>query len=195
MAEDFARYPYLQRLADPGVLASAAAEGVGLLTWQTDGFAYADSYDEEAGRYRGLRGGQAVSIAVDDPGLIVRADVASSQLEADRAKAGQAGTGAAEPGAGPDEEETGGSETEPEAKVRPRRFYGSASIDPLRAGTEVGRIAEEVISHLAGLKGAEVRLTLEIEARMPDGASEHVVRTVTENARTLKFSTQGFEEE
>ena len=195
LAEDFARYPYLQRLADPGVLASAAAEGVGLLTWQTDGFAYADSYDEEAGRYRGLRGGQAVSIAVDDPGLIVRADVASSQLEADRAKAGQAGTGAAEPGAGPDEEETGGSETEPEAKVRPRRFYGSASIDPLRAGTEVGRIAEEVISHLAGLKGAEVRLTLEIEARMPDGASEHVVRTVTENARTLKFSTQGFEEE
>lgn len=36
---------------------------------------------------------------------------------------------------------------------------------------------------------------LEIEAAIPDGAPEHVVRTVTENSRTLKFRTQGFERE
>jgi hypothetical protein len=52
-----------------------------------------------------------------------------------------------------------------------------------------------VIAHLAGLQGADVSLTLEIEARVPEGVPENVVRTVTENARTLKFSTQGFEEE
>jgi hypothetical protein len=52
-----------------------------------------------------------------------------------------------------------------------------------------------VISHLSGLVGANVKVTLEIEAEIPQGAPENVVRTVTENARTLKFTNQGFEKE
>ena len=40
---------------------------------------------------------------------------------------------------------------------------------------------------------AKVTITLEVEAEIPGGASDHVVRTVTENSRTLKFTTQGFE--
>jgi hypothetical protein len=37
---------------------------------------------------------------------------------------------------------------------------------------------------------------LEIEAEIPQGASDNVVRTVTENGQTLKFlSTSGFETE
>jgi hypothetical protein len=79
--------------------------------------------------------------------------------------------------------------------VRPRRFHGSVELDPTRAGRDASRIAEEVISHLSGQVGAEVRITLEIEARMPSGANEQVVRVVTENARTLKFTTHGFESE
>jgi len=38
-------------------------------------------------------------------------------------------------------------------------------------------------------------VTLEIDAEIPDGAPEHVVRTVTENSRTLKLESHGFEEE
>jgi len=52
-----------------------------------------------------------------------------------------------------------------------------------------------VISHLVGQPEAEVTVTLEIAARLPDGASEQVVRTVTENSRTLKFDSHGFERE
>ena len=52
-----------------------------------------------------------------------------------------------------------------------------------------------MIAHLAGPVGAEVTVTLEIEALLPDGASEQTVRTVTENARTLKFRNHGFEKE
>ncbi|MEK7474483.1 MAG: hypothetical protein AAB152_02510 [Candidatus Coatesbacteria bacterium] len=37
--------------------------------------------------------------------------------------------------------------------------------------------------------------TLEIEAEIPDGAPEKVVRTVTQNSRTLKFKSHGFEKE
>jgi len=39
-------------------------------------------------------------------------------------------------------------------------------------------------------------VTLEIEAEIPSGAPDHVVRTVTENGRELKFSgNSGFETE
>jgi hypothetical protein len=40
-----------------------------------------------------------------------------------------------------------------------------------------------------------VKVTLEIEAEIPNGAPDSIVRTVTENSRTLKFTSQGFEEE
>jgi hypothetical protein len=62
-------------------------------------------------------------------------------------------------------------------------------------GRDAGRIAEEVIAHLSGLVGATVSVTLEVEAEIPTGAPDHVVRTVTENSRTLKFISQGFEKE
>jgi len=51
-----------------------------------------------------------------------------------------------------------------------------------------------VVQHLASLVDAKVRVLLEIEAEIPSGAPENVVRTVTENCRTLKFESQGFEE-
>jgi hypothetical protein len=76
-----------------------------------------------------------------------------------------------------------------------RRFHGSVTLDPARVGRDASRVADEVIAHLSGLVGDEVRVTLEIEAEIPSGASDHVVRTVTENSRTLKFTSQGFENE
>ncbi|MEZ4653750.1 MAG: hypothetical protein R3E12_09200 [Candidatus Eisenbacteria bacterium] len=45
------------------------------------------------------------------------------------------------------------------------------------------------------LDGAKVRVVLEIEAELPDGAPDHFVRTVTENSRTLRFGSYGFETE
>jgi hypothetical protein len=52
-----------------------------------------------------------------------------------------------------------------------------------------------VISHFAGKVGAKVTVTLEIEVNLRDGATDQVVRTVTENSRTLKFTSHGFESE
>lgn len=55
-------------------------------------------------------------------------------------------------------------------------------------------IAEEIISHLL-VKGARVKITLEIEADLPAALSDHTVRTVSENSRTLKFDDYGFSEQ
>ena len=76
---------------------------------------------------------------------------------------------------------------------RPRCFHGSVELDPTRVGRDAGRIADEVVAHLAGLVGSTVRVTLEIETEIPAGVPDNVVRPVTENGRTLKFTSQGFE--
>ena len=76
-----------------------------------------------------------------------------------------------------------------------KRFHGSVVLDATRVGRDAGRIADEVVAHLAGLVGSDVTVTLEIEAEIPSGAPEQVVRTVTENCRTLKFTSHGFEKE
>jgi hypothetical protein len=65
----------------------------------------------------------------------------------------------------------------------------------LRLGRDASRIADEVIAHLAGQVGAELTVTLESQARLPNGASDQLVRTVMENSRTLKFDGHGFERE
>ena len=81
------------------------------------------------------------------------------------------------------------------AATKPKRFHGAATLDTTRVGRDASRIAEEVIAHLAGLMGARVTVTIEIEAEVPDGVPDNVVRTVTENSRTLKFTSHGFERE
>ena len=81
LVEDFARYLYLPRLKDSEVLLGAIRDGFGLLTWEQDSFAYAESYDEEANRYRGLRFGQLISVKEDDNVLLVRPEVARKQIE------------------------------------------------------------------------------------------------------------------
>jgi len=69
------------------------------------------------------------------------------------------------------------------------------SLDPTRVGRDASHITDEVIAHLAGLVGSKVKVTLEIEAEISNGAPDQVVRTVTENSVTLKFANQGFEKE
>src|SRR5690606_8858034 len=208
LVEDFASYLYLPRLQSPEVLAEAIENGFALLTWEQDSFAYAESYDDQAKRYRGLRAGQHVAVTPENPGLLIRPAAAKAQMEAEvPAPAGHGEDGAPGSVTSPGTTqrapgETGGAPTQPGlfpgtqgTQSQPRRFHGTVQLDPTRVGRDAGRIAEEVISHLAGLVGAKVTVTLDIEAEVPGGVPANVVRIVTENSRTLKFESLGFEEE
>ncbi len=200
VVEYFARYCYLPRISKPQVLLKAIEDGVALLTWEQDAFAFADSYDEEAGRYRGLRGGQVVALPdADALGWLVKPDVARQQLDAERQAAGlgQAAAPAGETGTEGRVAETTAADqpAQPPKAPPPKRFHGTVELDATRVGRDASQIADEVIAHLAGLVGAKVTVTLEIGAEIPAGAPDHVVRTVTENGRTLKFTSQGFEKE
>lgn len=198
LAEDFARYIYLPRLRDTQVLTAAVQDGLGLLLWAEESFAYADSLDEAAGRYRGLRCGPGTGVPLDLLRcLLVKADVAQRQKAAEAAPIAGPTNGGDPPDGRPIgvAEGRNGQPGRPEPGRVLRRYYGTVSLDPARVGRDAGRIADEVIAHLVGLVGSDVTVTLEIEARIPSGASDNVVRTVTENSRTLKFSSHGFEEE
>ena len=83
----------------------------------------------------------------------------------------------------------------PPAAPKFKRFHAAVVLDPERVGRDASRIADEVVSHLKGLDGAKVKVTLEIEAEMPEGAPDNVVRNVNENSRTLKFTSYEFEPE
>ncbi len=194
VAEDFARYTYLPRVTQPSVVVEAVRQGVGLLLWNQDAFGYADSYDEQKARYRGLRGGEQLAITdADLSGLVVQPDVALRQLEAERPSvAPQASGEFGIPERGDDP--TSVPPPAPQAPA-PKRYHGTVTLDPTRAGRDAGKIADEVVAHLAGVVGSDVKVTLEIEATIPGGASDHVVRTVTENSRQLGFRDFGFEEE
>ena len=140
LVDDFARYLYLPRLAGPEVLAEAIRDGVALLTWQVDAFGYAESWDEAASRYRGLRCGQQIGISPDSTGLLVKPEVAATQLDAE----------AQPPPAPPPPEDPDKPPPPPPPPAPPqlRRFHGSVRLDSARVGRDAGRIADEVIAHL-----------------------------------------------
>ena len=195
LVEDFAKYNYLPRLKDPSVLAQAIQTGVALMTWEQDSFAYAESYDEASDRYQGLQTMQQIPISPDAPGLVVQPARARQQLDLETAPT----TTFTYPTGDPPEpgDGTGIGEPPPPPIVtrKARRYHGSVSLDPTRAGRDASQIADEVIAHLSGLVGATVTVRIEIEADIPDGAPDNVVRIVTENSQALKFTSHGFEEE
>ncbi|HVC92877.1 MAG TPA: DUF499 domain-containing protein, partial [Pirellulales bacterium] len=208
LADDLPRYLYLPRLRDEDVLLAAIIDGIANLNWRDETFAYAEAWDEARSRFTGLRGGQQTRVLVDAATVLVKPDVAVAQMEADRlqaaAKACAATTAAQGPtgtpghgwAVGPTSRSTTAESREIAIPPPPRlgRFHGSVRIDPIRLGRDASRIAEEVVQHLAGIVDANVEITLEIHAEIPDGASDKLVRDVTENCRTLRFTNYGFEE-
>jgi hypothetical protein len=196
LVDDFGRYLYLPRLKEAMVLLGAVRDGCALLTWEQDAFAYAESYDEATQRYRGLRWGQHLAITDGDTGLLVRPEVARRQISAETSSSQpvDGNTGTVTP-PGPVLTPPAVPSPGPAAPSRPRRFHGTVTLDPTRAGRDASKITDEVITHLVGLIGSSVQVTLEIDADIPAGVPDNVVRTVTENSRTLKFTSHGFESE
>ncbi len=79
--DDYTQYLYLPRLVKRSVLEEAVRDGVLALTWETDGFAYADGHDGE--RYVGLRAYEQLA-AVAPSGLLVNPVAAVAQRSAER---------------------------------------------------------------------------------------------------------------
>ena len=64
------------------------------------------------------------------------------------------------------------------------------TLDPERFACDVTRASKEIPHELAAMDGASVEVTLEIPASALEGFPPQKVKTVLENARTLRFSQQ-----
>ncbi len=198
--EYMASYSYLPRLRDVDVLLKAVQDGVCQLTWY-ENFAYAEAFDEEQDRYLGLRAGQNTGVIMDGRSVLVKPDAAWAQMRKDDEnvkppeKPGELKIPAPpEPGPGQGDKAPGVQPIPPE-EPKPRRFYATTKLDPLRLSRDVATIADEVVQHFTKLTGSDVEVTLEISVKVPAGVPDHVVRTVGENCRTLKFKVHEFERE
>jgi hypothetical protein len=188
----YAQYLYLSRLRDSKSLAEAVQNGVASTTWEQDAFAYADAWDEAAGRYVGLVAGSVPSVLVDGVSVVVKPEAARRQLDEEAPVSGPNGEPAPGPAPAPGPGEPAPPEPREEAIVR--RFFGVKTLDPQRVSRDADQVGAEIVKHLVGLVGADVEVKLEISANVQDGVPDDVVRTVTENAKTLKFDQHGFEE-
>lgn len=219
LSEYFAQYLYLPRLKDPQVLIEAIQDGLGTMLWFEETFAYAEGWEATRQRYRGLKTGERVRVSLDSDSLVVKPEAADRQREAEaNARPGITRKYTTDELGGQDGEKVGEvSQSTPTSSTsssvvttgngrgeapatsatttRLRRFHGTVSVDATRLGRDASQIAEAVIQHLASQIGSRVKVTFEIEAELPDGAPDHIIRTVTENCRTLRFEQFGFEEE
>ena len=133
--------------------------------------------------------------------MLVKPDVAKKQLEADAASSKE-GVSPKLPGSGTEGKEPPGSyvpgtggETDSTQRTNPKRFYGSINLDPIRAARDAQQVIEEIVQHLTSLPDATIVVTMDIQAITSDGFPKEIVDTVKANCQTLKFTSQGFEED
>ncbi len=190
VAEWFAAFPYLPKLRDRVVVETAIGEAMAKID---PPFAYAERFDEPAGRYTGLRRAGFTPGQMPPTALLVRAEVADAQIAADKAATPTTPT----PPTNPTTPDRDGATAilSPAKPVAPRRFYGSIEIDMSRPIKTFDTILNAVILELQRTPGARVKLTLDIEAEAPDGFAEADVGVVRDNAKNLKFKADstGFE--
>jgi len=202
--ESIGQYIYLPRLKDDKVLLAAIQNGSSGSLWE-ENYAYATGWDEGKQRYLGLKAGtqEPLTVVLGSQNLIVRPIVAQQQLCADEAArqatnvtvpASQLSLRAKETVSAV----SGFGRTTPPPNSIPspqkNHFYGSVEIDALRLRGETGQITDEILQHFTAIVGADVTITLDIRVNLPEGASDSLVRTITENCRVLKFQNHCFEE-
>lgn len=197
----FTRYVYMPRLVRREVLDKAVEQAVSSVLVQNERFAIASGQDEENQRYQNLivpPVNTETSLQVTNSTLLVDYAAGEEQAEADRRTArphreeedGERGETPSSP--------AGDMGWKPPVEVEvtksgPRRFFGSVTVSSDRYVRDISNVTREVIDRLAGA-GAKVEITIDIQASKHEGFDESEVRTISENARTLKFDpSSGFE--
>lgn len=184
-----AQYCYLPRLTDQQVLLKAVQNGVGRFDAP---FAYATGLGPD-GYHTGLVYRTQGQIYFDDQSLLIHPAHIKEPPPPEPALITDE--------KGDEKKPPDGSDTKvippppPPPSRKTSRYYGRVRLDPQRINREMGVIVEEVVEQLTGLPGCDVEITLEINAHLPAGFDEGVIRAVSENGRTLKFDYFSFETE
>jgi len=194
--EDMQRYLYLPRLEERNVLEHAVMKGT-----STKDF-FGTAYGQTGDVFEGFRLGDA-NIQFDDTLLLIEPEAAKeyeASLPVDlKPDAGLSGGVTPSP-TGPHGQPStlnlpgsGPSATPVTGGLKAKSFYGSVEVNPTTAKMRLVQLAEEIISSLASDPQAELKITVEINAEFPAGASDQIKRAVSENAKHLGFKTSTWE--
>lgn len=196
LAEDFARYLYLPRLASPDVLLNGIRQCTTLVD-TTGSVALADGYDVQKKRFLNLRVNTHSGLQFKAGVVIVHPEAAERQLRAETGatptlpRPNPAGPEGVPGGTTPHGDPTRGGALAPTPLVQARRFYLAKELDPLTPTEELGKIVANVLQHLVAA-GGKPRITLNVEVDLPNGVTDSTKRTVKENCRTLKLEDADF---
>jgi uncharacterized protein len=179
--EDTLRYLYLPRLKNRDVLAHTIHSG----SKSRDFFGTA--YGQSGETFDGFEFG-STSVQFDDTLLLIKPETAKRYEESQSKPGEPIGGGAEPPHPGPS---PGGSGAAVAAKVR--SFHGMAEVASATAKMRLVQLADEIITVLSSDPNAAVKITVDIAAEFPDGATDQVKRAVSENARSLGLKSADWE--
>jgi uncharacterized protein len=193
--EDSLKYLYLPRLKSREVLATVVKAGAaskdffgtayGYTDGKYDGFAFGDGNISFNDTLLLIEPEAATQYAIEQKNLVV-VEPPESGGKSEETAAVTGGPAVVEPGKKP---VVGGSTAGPKAKS----FRGTVEVSASLAKSKLNTIAEEVIKLLDSDPNANIRVTLEIDAEFPQGASDTIKRAVSENAATLGFKVKDWE--
>ncbi len=187
--DDTLRYLYLPRLKSRSVLEQAIVKGAGSRDF------FGTAYGHHEGKFDGFKLGDA-NVQLDDTLLLIDPEAAKAYEVAHPpvtppgpTPPGPIPPGPIPPGPVPPGPTPPGPLPTPKSRV----FHGNVAINVSTAKMRLVQVAEEIIAVLAADPNADVKVTLEIQANFPSGASDQTKRAVTENAKTLNFKNADWE--
>ena len=203
--QDCCHYLYLPRLVNDSVFRNAINQGV-----ETEDF-FAFASGKEGDRYLGFTFGRGSIATLDESSLLIDREAAVAYREStaqppqptpDPGGMGGEPGGSTTPAGGsgstvtpsPTPGSTGGTGT-PAPTATKKQFYGTISLDPVKAKMDFATIIDEVVQQFTAKLGVNVKISVEIEATSRDGFDESMQRTVKENCNVLRFNSAEFEEE
>ena len=192
--EDTLRYLFLPRLKNRDVLAHAIQSGA-----KSRDF-FGTAYGQSGEIFDGFQFGNA-GVQFDDTLLLIEPETAKlyeeKQSKPSEPSAKPTGTdGFAEPASPkfpPQGIDGSGAPTTAIPQPKARSFHGMAEVAPATAKMRLVQLADEIISVLSSDPNAVVKVTVDIAAEFPDGATDQVKRAVSENARTLGLKNNDWE--
>ncbi|MFW9602571.1 MAG: ATP-binding protein [Prevotella sp.] len=198
--KDCCSYLYLPRFKNEDVFHETVIAG----TDHRDFYGYA--YGEKDGKYIGFQYGRQSSSIYDETFLLIEpneaaryADVLKSNLEANISPE-KADKTQFENADLLKQRNDGVSSIAIEKQIEStakgaNRFYGSVKLDSRSIKLNFNDIYDELIKHLAEKEGITITIRLDVEATVKEGRKidDSTIRTIKENAKSLKFDTAEFE--
>ena len=196
--QDTCHYLYLPRLVNDQVFRDAITKGVET----EDYFGFAAGKDGD--RYLDFVFGQPTTIVLDESALLIDREAAIAYRELTQqppmpaSEPGGVGVnpgGATTTNGGTDgtgiPTSTPGETGTPTATKK--QFYGTVTLDPIKAKMDFATIMDEVVQQFTSRLGVDVRISVEIQAQNKDGFDETLQRIIKENCNVLKFNSSEFE--